>query len=127
MTAEETTRKVVENMFKAMQAGLAGEEDMMALFSEVAVFVEPFGGAPKTHTGKEAIRKSFRDMWANPTPDMKLHVDRIDVDGDQVRAEWTCTSPVFPTPMKGHDLFRVHNGLIAHLEIVVTDMPDLGE
>ncbi len=127
MSVSESDRTVVENMFKAMQGGPEGEEDMMALFDNNAVFTEPFSGQPQTHTGSDAIRSSFKEMWANPAPDLKLIVDRVDLDGDQIRAEWTCTSPVFPSPMKGHDLFTITDGKIMRLEVIVTDMPPMGE
>ena len=126
MSINDTDRQVVENMFKAMQAGPAGEEQMMALFLDDAVFTEPFSGQPQTHHGKEAIRGSFRQMWSEPAPDLKLIMDRVDLDGEQVRAEWTCTSPAFPSPMRGHDLFTIVDGKIARLEIIVTEMPPMG-
>ena len=31
----------------------------------------------------------------NPPPDLKLTVDRVDLDGPRVQARWTCTSPAF--------------------------------
>lgn len=129
MTVTNEDRDVVARMFKAMQTGLTAEDDMMALFAEDAVFTEPFSGAPRTHHGKDAIRACFVEMWNEPGPEVTLTVGRIDMDGEAVRAEWTCTSPVFVTPMRGHDLFRIQGGLIRHLEIVVTDMPpmDMGE
>ncbi len=126
MTVNESDRKIVDNLFKAMQAGAGGEDDMMALFADDAVFVEPFSGEPKTHTGKDAIRASFRDMWREPAPDMKLILDRVDLDGQSVRAEWTCTSAIFPTPMRGYDVFTIASGKITRLEITVTDMPPMG-
>ncbi|MHC4141746.1 MAG: nuclear transport factor 2 family protein [Planctomycetota bacterium] len=123
----ETDRNVVENLFKAMQAGPSGEQDMLALFAEDAVFIEPFSGVVQTHTGKAAIGTSFQDMWRDPPPDLKLTIDRVDLDGDRVRADWTCTSPVFPKPMRGHDLFTISSGRITRLEIAVTDMPPMGD
>ena len=126
MTVSEPDRKIVENLFKAMQAGPAGEDDMMALFADDAVFTEPFGGEPKTHTGKDAIRASFKAMWEEPAPELKLMLDRVDLDGQDVRAEWTCTSPIFPTPMRGYDVFTIAGGKIAKLEITVTEMPPMG-
>lgn len=126
MPVSEQDRSVVEAMFKAMQAGASGERDMMALFSDDAVLIEPFTGTPITHTGKSAIRESFLGMWKEPAPDLKLMVDRIDLDGDHIRADWTCTSPVFPSPMRGHDLFTIADGKITRLEIIVTDMPPMG-
>jgi SnoaL-like domain len=117
-------RKVVEGVFRAMQSGPGGEEALMALFDERAVFVEPFSGEPHTHVGKDAIRGSFRDQWKDPLPDFRLRLDRVDLDGRQVRAEWTCTSSVFPTPMRGYDLFTLNDdGKIARFEIIVTEAP----
>jgi SnoaL-like domain len=119
-------RKVVEDLFRAMQMGPGGEESMMELFADEAVLIEPFSGEPQTHTGRTAIRQSFRDQWKNPLPDLNLVLDRIDLDGRQVRAEWTCTSPVLPAPMRGHDLFTLNaEGKIARLEIIVTDAPPM--
>ena len=121
-------RKVVEDLFRAMQTGPGGEEAMMALFADSAVLVEPFAGQPQTHHGLTAIRQSFRDQWKNPIPELRLTLDRVDVDGPVVRAEWTCTSPVFPAPMRGYDLFTLDaTGQIARLEIVVTDAPPMGD
>lgn len=109
-----------------MQAGPSGEAAMMALFAEGAVFIEPFSGQTQTHTGLHAIRESFRDQWRNPLPDLQLTLDRVDLDAGVVRAEWTCTSPVFPMPMRGYDLFTIDDaGKIARLEIVVTDAPPM--
>jgi hypothetical protein len=99
----------------------------MVLFADGAVFIEPFSGEPQTHVGQDAIRASFRDQWKNPLPDLKLTLDRVDLDGPLVRAEWTCTSPVFSTPMRGYDLFTLNDdGKIARLEIVVTEAPPMG-
>jgi uncharacterized protein (TIGR02246 family) len=123
MPVSPADRTVVENLFKAMQKGPTGEADMMSLFAEDAVFIEPFSGEPQTHSGKEAIRASFKGMWDNPPPDMRLALHRVDVDGDKIRAEWTCTSPAFPEPMRGFDLFTIRSGRISRLEIVVTGVP----
>lgn len=125
MAVTQQQRQTVENLFRAMQAGPDGEEAMMALFTDEAVFVEPFSGQPQTHSGKPAIRQSFRDQWQDPLPDLSL-VHRVDLDGALVRAEWTCTSPVFPTPMRGYDLFTLDGaGRIERLEIVITEAPPM--
>ena len=127
MTVSNRQREVVENLFKAMQAGPTAESQMMALFADDAVFIEPFSGQPQTHVGLDAIRASFQAMWADPVPDLSLTLDRVDLDGEQVRVDWTCTSPVFPTPMRGHDLFVINGSKIVRLEIIVTEMPPMGE
>jgi len=123
MPVPDQDRKVVESLFKAMQMGPAGEETMMALFDENAVFIEPFRGQIQTHSGKPAIRDSFRQTWQEPLPDLQLHLDQVEVEGDAVRAEWTCVSSAFPVPMRGYDLFRIRAGKITRLEIVVSEMP----
>ena len=123
MAVSASDRTVVENLFKAMQAGAAGEQLMMSLFHDDAVFIEPFSGRPVMHTGHEAIRASFQQQTAQPLPDLKLALDRVDLDGAMIRAEWTCTSSAFPAPMRGYDLFTIVGGKIARLEIVVTKLP----
>jgi ketosteroid isomerase-like protein len=125
MSVSVSDRAIVEGLFRAMQAGPGGEEAMVSLFHEDAVFIEPFGGRPVTHTGRVAIRESFRQQTAHPLPDMRLTLDRVDAEGACVRAQWTCTSSALPKPMKGHDLFTIRDGKIARLEIVVTDMPGM--
>ena len=63
MPVEKQDRGVVEALFAAMQAGPAGEDEMMALFAEDATLVEPFTGEVKTHTGKPAIRYPYSYRW----------------------------------------------------------------
>jgi hypothetical protein len=117
-------RHAVEGVFRAMQSGPGAEQTLMGLFADGAVLIEPFSGQPQTHVGKDAVRQSFREQWKNPLPDFNLTVDRVDLDRSQVRAEWTCTSSVFPTPMRGYDLFTLDDqGKIERLEIVVTEAP----
>lgn len=62
-------------------------------------------------------------MWANQAPDMKIMLDRVDLQGQTIRAEWTCTASVMPGPMRGYDLFQINNGVINRMEIFVTEMP----
>jgi len=119
-------RKVVEELYKAMQAGPAGEAAIMALFTDDAVLVEPFTGQPRTHSGKAAIHAALAAMWQGRAPDLVLTLDRIDVDGDSVRAEWTCTSSILPGPLRGRDCLTVRSGKIAFLEITITEMPPFG-
>ena len=121
MSISDQDRRIVESLFHAMQAGLDGEEEMMGLFAEGATFIEPFSGEVRRHEGKAAIRDAFRDAADQP-PDMKLNIDRVDLDGERVRADWTCTSSVFPEPVRGADLFTIEDGLITHLEVIVTSM-----
>ena len=112
-------RAVVDAYFRAMQQGQHGQEDLLALFTEDAVYIEPFSGPTRTHTGLPAIRACVEASWAYSPPDLRLTVDRVDVDGAQVRARWTCTSPVFPAPVHGEDRYVVREGRIARLEVQI--------
>jgi uncharacterized protein (TIGR02246 family) len=127
MRVDPQEHKVVEDLFRAMQAGPAGEEAMMSLFTDDAVFTENFSGQPLTHEGKDAIRQAFRALTQQEgPPDIQLNLERVDRVGPDIRADWNCTSSVFPAPMRGHDLFRVTGGRITRLDVVVTDMPPIG-
>ena len=107
----------VRRYVAAMQTGAMAEQDMMALFTEDAVYVEPFSGAPRTHEGKPAIRRAMVEGWKTPLPDMRLEVDRVDVDGEVVRAQWTCISPALPGGKgRGENTFTLREGRITRLE-----------
>lgn len=124
MPVSDADRKVVDRVFDAMHA--RDEKKMMPLFAANAVLIEPFSGAPRTHTGSPAIRTWFLQAVNEMPPDMKIKLDRIDMDGTRVKADWTCTASVFPTPMRGTDYYTIRNGLIEHAEFVVTEMPPMG-
>ena len=68
MPLDDDDRKVVEELYKAMQAGPAGESAIMGLFADDAVLVEPFTGQPQTHSGKPAIRAALATMWQGRAP-----------------------------------------------------------
>jgi hypothetical protein len=108
---------VSQRFFAAMQTGASAESEMMSLFADGATYVEPFSGRSTTHTGKAAIRGAFVRGWRSPMPDMTISVDRIDVDGDEVTAHWTCRSPALPGGEgRGVTVFKLANGLIVRLE-----------
>jgi hypothetical protein len=125
MSVDDNDRKLVEDLCRAMQIGPAAENDLLALFTEDAVLVEPFMGKSQTHVGKGAIQASLKEMWKNRAPDLKLVLDRVDLDGPNIRAEWTCTSALLPGPMRGVDLLAIQSNKISRLEIVITEMPQV--
>lgn len=108
---------VVKAYFEAMRLGEEAAEDLLALFAEDATYIEPFSGAQLTHVGKAQIEAQLRRGWQTAPPDLTLVVDRIDVEGQVVTSHWTCTSPVFPHPMKGRDVATVRDGLIRCLDV----------
>lgn len=112
----ERDRQVIDAYFGAMRAGQSGSDDMMNLFADDAVYVEPFRGAAAVHTGKDAIRRNYAELGKQSPPDMHLTLDRVELNGDAIRTVWTCTSPAFPGPMRGQDLWTIVDGKIARLE-----------
>jgi len=125
MEVTETDRTVVQRVYEAMQAGPSGENLMLDLFTPDGVLVEPFSGQPRTHTGQDEIRQCYRAMMDMPRPpDFTLTVDRIWMKGDNVVADWTCSSQMMPAPLKGRDDFTIRDGRIERLEIsLVGGMP----
>jgi len=109
--------EVVDAYFDAMKAGASRVDDLLGLFADDAVYIEPFSGESRTHEGLSAISDTIRTSMKNPPPDMTLEVNRVDVDGDVVRSEWTCNSPIFPGPMHGVDRCTVKAGRIHRLEV----------
>src|SRR5689334_12505896 len=99
---------LVERYFKAMQSGPDGVDVMVALFTDDGEYIEPFsgGGRPTSHQGAAAIRAFFQESLNGPLREgVRLTLERLDVDGDRLRSEWTCTMPMFPAPLKGFDLY----------------------
>ncbi|MGH1343734.1 MAG: nuclear transport factor 2 family protein [Nannocystales bacterium] len=109
--------EVAQRYFDAMKAGPDAAADLFALFADDATYVEPFAGTPRTHEGRTAIEACFEGSWKNTPPDLELEVNRVDVDGNTVRSEWTCSSPAFDAPIKGVDVCTVEHGRIKRLEV----------
>lgn len=111
------TPPVVAQFFRCMQAGAPSADEMMSLFTEDAEYVEPFSGAPTRHVGLAAIRRAMQAGWDQPLPAMTISIDRVDVDGQDVRAEWTCRSPALPGGSgRGVNRYRLEHGRISRLE-----------
>ncbi len=112
-----TAPPAVNRFFAAMQVGAAAEAEMMALFTEDAVYVEPFSGRVLTHTGKRAIHEAMSQGWRHPLPDARIEVDRVEVDGSEVTCVWTCHSAALPGGRgRGENRFTLEDGRIARLE-----------
>lgn len=98
---------LVERYFRAMQRGPEGEEELVALFAEDAVYVEPFSGDQAPHVGRAEIQAWLHASWDHSPPELTLRVDRVRVDGDQVEAAWTCTSPALPGVPMMHGMSKL--------------------
>ena len=116
-------RSTVERYLALMQAGSSGIDDLVNLFDDDAVYVEPFTGEPRMHTGKAAIRAFFARALEQEMKQARLTLDRLDIDGDRLRSEWTCEVPVMSGPLRGFDLLSLRDGRIVRLETTVTEFP----
>jgi ketosteroid isomerase-like protein len=108
--------------FHAMQRGPEAEDELIALFADDAVYVEPFDAAE--HIGREAIRDWVRGSWAQRPPAMRLTVERVDVVGHVVEACWVCESEAFARPARGRDRFTIRKGRISRLESELLEPPE---
>jgi ketosteroid isomerase-like protein len=117
--------QVVEDSSRAMQLGPAGEATIMSLFTDDAVWIEPYTGQRRTHEGKAAIRAALQQMWSQPSPPgFTINTDRIDAEGQSVRVEWTCSADGLPNMMKGYTLYTISpEKLIRRLELFITEAP----
>jgi hypothetical protein len=117
-------REVVDRYFAAMRRGAEAEEEMMALFADDAVYVDPFSGESRVSTGKEAIRATLRSGWEFPLPELKLTVDEITIEPGRATSTWTCESPALPRPIRGCDRYVIRDGEITRLEVELLDGED---
>lgn len=115
---------VVERYFAAMRRGPDGGEDLFALFTEDAVYDEPFTDVDEPAVGKAAVVQRFRLGWETPLPDLELDVLGIEVVGDRAVSRWECRSSAFPAPVRGEDRYLLRDGRIARLEVTITDPGD---
>jgi ketosteroid isomerase-like protein len=115
---------VIERYFAAMQLGPEGHDALAELFAPDAEYVEPFSGRGP-HRGRGAIRAYLAEAAAETPPDLRLHVERLDFDGERVTATWRCESPLFVTPSRGRDTFVIREGHIHSLETTLLEPPTL--
>lgn len=124
MSVSPIHKQKIQDVFDAMELGVAGEPRMLGAFTQDAVMISPFGGEPERIEGLDAIREWFIQAVTGEGPhDLKLSIERIDLDGDGLRVYWTCASAAFPTNMEGNDLFLFEGDLIKFYEINVTKWP----
>jgi ketosteroid isomerase-like protein len=113
--------ETVQTYFNAMQRGSEGEDELLALFADDAVYQEPFGR--QTLEGRDAIAAWVRASREQAPPELVIEVERIDVVGEVVEATWTCDSPIFARPTRGRDRFTIRAGKIARLESEILQPP----
>lgn len=111
---------IVERYFTAMRTGAAAEDDLLALFSDDAVYVEPFSGEEQAAVGRDGIRARLRSGWESPPPEMELDVLSVAVEGERATSTWECRSPAFPAPVRGIDEYEFADGRITRLVVRIT-------
>ena len=116
--------ELIEQYFAAMQRGPDGHDALLELFTDDAVYIEPFSSAGP-HVGKAAIREYLTASAGQAPPQLSLFVERLDVDADTVEATWRCESPAFERPSRGRDRFTVEHGRIVRLETVLLEAPEI--
>src|SRR5689334_13543578 len=114
--------ETLERYFRAMQRGPEGEDELVALFAEDAVYVEPFSGAE--HVGRDAIRAWLRGSWADQPPAIRITVERLEVVEHVVEADWVCESDAFARPARGRDRFTIRDRHITRLETELLEPPE---
>lgn len=120
--SEDSERSTIEAYFAAMRRGGEAEADMLALFTDDAVYDEPFSGSEDPAVGIDAVRDRLRSGWEEPLPDMELDVVSIEISGGRAVSRWECRSPVFPAPVRGTDEVEFRDGRIAVLRVTI-DQP----
>ncbi len=109
---------VVEAYLAAMRRGPDAEDDMVALFTDDAVYEEPFSGLEPA-VGLVAIRERLRIGWQTPLPDLELDVVSIEVTADRAVAKWECRSSAFNGPSRGTDEYAFRDGRISNLRVTI--------
>jgi hypothetical protein len=113
--------ETLEGYFRAMQRGPEGEDELIALFAEDAVYIEPFCG--QQHAGRDAIRSYLRQSWRDPPPGIRLTVERLEISEQVIEASWPCESGAFSRPARGRDRVTIRYWQIIRLESRLTDHP----
>lgn len=109
----------ITNFFLAMQVGAPAAGRMRALFTDDAVYEEPFSGAARQHSGPDAILETMELGWLNPLPDMHIEIDQATAAGNEITVDWTCHSTALPGGLgKGTNHFTLRDGRIAKLKTV---------
>lgn len=114
-------RELIEAYFAAMRRGPAAEAEMMALFADDAIYIEPFSGDPAPAVGKQEVLARLRVGWEAPLPDLELDILEVEVDGPAARTRWECRSSALPGPIVGEDRYEIRDGLITRLEVTLLD------
>lgn len=106
----------VSNFFLAMQAGPPGISILKELFSDDAVYDEPFSGQAEPHVGSDAIAAAFAASRTDEFDDAVILLNGVAVSGETIRVNWTCISQAIPGGQgSGVNIFTLRGGKIVSL------------
>lgn len=106
----------ITNFFLAMQSGPHGMELLASLFSEDAIYSEPFSGRAEPHKGRAAIVAAFNESRSDAFNDTVINLGAVELDGETITVRWTCISQAIPGGRgSGTNVFTLKNGLIESL------------
>jgi ketosteroid isomerase-like protein len=117
----ESTQELIDGYYAAMRRGPEAEADMLALFADDIVYVEPFTSPDEPAVGIEAVRARLRSGWETPLPEMELDVLAIEIQGGTATTRWECRSPALPTAARGTDTYTFEGGKITRLVVELDD------
>jgi SnoaL-like domain len=86
----------IANFMTAMQAGKAGRATLEAVFTEDAVYIEPFSGTVMRHEGRPDVIAAIAKGWESPLPDVHIRIDHVAARAADILLSWTCFSPALP-------------------------------
>lgn len=112
--------ELVGRHFAAIRGGPDAEDELLALFADDAEYVAIADDARQRHVGHDQIRAGVRGARAVVPWGAWLCVDRVEVAGQRVRADWTCHSPAFALPVRGVNEYTIRAGKIVRLQTTLT-------
>lgn len=113
-------RATVQRYFAAMRQGGAAAGDLLALFTNDAVYEEPFTGPDDPAVGIDAIRERLQQGWEQPLAAMELDVLSIEVTGREAITRWECRSPDLPGGVvRGRDVVSFRGDRIERLVVTL--------
>jgi ketosteroid isomerase-like protein len=109
--------------FKAMQTGPDGLAELISLFTDDAVYIEPFTPGGGRHVGRGRIGEWLAQSQTHAPTELRLTIDRVDAHEDEIEVSWTCESTAFAQPSRGRDRFTLRDDKIARLETTLLQPP----
>lgn len=107
----------ITNFFLAMQAGPSGLGLLMELFTDDAVYEEPFSGQSGPHRGPKAIAAAFNASRSDAFNDAVITLGDVAVLDEVISVNWTCISEAIPGGRgSGKNEFQIRDGKICSLK-----------